>query len=41
VESTVGKGTTFTISLPIKISKSDFTQVQMFTEIEMKQAISV
>jgi signal transduction histidine kinase len=38
VESTVGKGTTFTINLPIKLSKSEFMQVQMFTGIEMKQA---
>ncbi len=36
VESAVGKGTTFTIYLPIKLSKSEFTQVQMFTGIEMK-----
>ncbi len=28
VESTVGKGTTFTIDLPIKLSKSEFTQNQ-------------
>jgi len=38
VESAVGKGTTFTISLPVKQSKSEFTQVQMFTGIEKKQA---
>ena len=38
VESTVGKGTTFTINLPIKLSKSEFTQIQMFTGVEMKQA---
>ncbi|MGZ5471308.1 MAG: ATP-binding protein [Nitrososphaeraceae archaeon] len=37
VESTVGKGTTFTINLPIKLSKSEFTQIQMFTGDEMKQ----
>ena len=41
VESTVGKGTTFTISLPIKLSKSEFTQIQMFTGVEMKQATFV
>jgi signal transduction histidine kinase len=35
VESEVGKGTTFTINLPIKRSKSEFTQVQMFTETEI------
>jgi PAS domain S-box-containing protein len=38
VESTVGKGTTFTINLPIKLSKSEFTQIQMFTGVEIKQA---
>jgi PAS domain S-box-containing protein len=38
VESAVGKGTTFTINLPIKLSKSEFTQIQMFTGVEMKQA---
>jgi PAS domain S-box-containing protein len=37
VESAVGKGTTFTINLPIKLSKSEFTQVQMFTGIEMNE----
>jgi PAS domain S-box-containing protein len=41
VESAVGKGTTFTISLPIKLSKSEFTQIQMFTGIEMKQSTFV
>ena len=41
VERAVGKGTTFIINLPIKLSKSDFTQVQMFTGIEMKQATFV
>ena len=33
VDSECGKGTTFTINLPIKISKNDFKQVQMFTQI--------
>jgi PAS domain S-box-containing protein len=37
VESKIWKGTTFTINLPIKPSKSEFTQIQMFTGIEMKQ----
>ena len=41
VESTVGKGTTIIVNLPIKLSKSEFTQVQMFTGIEMKQAAFV
>jgi len=40
-ESAVGKGTTFTIRLPIKLSKSEFTQIQMFTGIEMKQSTFV
>ena len=38
VESSVGKGTTFTINLPIKLSKSEFPQVQMFTEVELNQS---
>ncbi len=38
VESAVGKETTFTINLPIKLSKSEFTQFQMFAGIEMKQS---
>ncbi len=41
IESAVGKGTTFTIYLPNKLSKSEFTQVQMFTGIEMKQSTFV
>jgi PAS domain S-box-containing protein len=41
VESTVGKGTTFTITLPIKLSNSEFTQIQMFTGIETKQTTIV
>jgi PAS domain S-box-containing protein len=41
VESTVGKGTTFTISLPIRLSKSEFTQIQMFTGIELNQTASI
>jgi PAS domain S-box-containing protein len=41
VESAVGKGTTFTINLPIKLLKSEFTQVQMFTGIEMNQSTFV
>jgi two-component system NtrC family sensor kinase len=38
VESTVGKGTTFTINLPIKLSKSEFTKVQLFTGIKIQPA---
>jgi two-component system NtrC family sensor kinase len=37
VESAVNKGTTITISLPTKLSRSEFPQVQMFKGIEMKQ----
>jgi len=40
-ESAVGKGTTFTINLPIKLSNSEFTQIQMFTGIETKQTTIV
>jgi PAS domain S-box-containing protein len=38
VESAVDKGTTITISLPIKLSSSEFPQVQMFKSIEMKRS---
>jgi signal transduction histidine kinase len=38
VESTVGIGTIITINLPIKLSRSEFTQVQMFNGIEMKRS---
>jgi PAS domain S-box-containing protein len=41
VESAVGKGTTFTINLPIRLSRNEFPQVQMFTGIEMKQSAFV
>ena len=41
VDSIVGKGTTFTINLPIKLSKSEFAQIQMFTGVEMKRATFV
>ena len=41
VESTVGRGTTFTINLPIKLSKSEYSEAQMFTGIEMKRATFV
>ena len=41
VETTIGKGTTFTINLPVKISKGEFMQIQMFTGIEIKQPTSV
>ena len=41
VESTVGKGATFIINLPIKLSKSEFAQIQMFTGVEMKRATFV
>ena len=41
VESAVGKGTTITINLPLKLSRSEFPQVQMFTGIEMKQSAFV
>jgi chemotaxis protein histidine kinase CheA len=34
VESAVGKGATFTVTLPIKISKSDFAHVEMFAELK-------
>ena len=36
VESEVGKGTVFTVNLPIELSKHEFAPVQLFTEIEMK-----
>jgi signal transduction histidine kinase len=36
-ESTVGKGATFTIYLPIMLSKSDFQQFQIITGIELNQ----
>ena len=38
VESKVTKGTTFTINLPIKLLKSEFGEIQMFTGIETKQS---
>ena len=38
VESAFEKGTTITINLPIKLSRSEFPQVQMFTRIEMKRS---
>jgi PAS domain S-box-containing protein len=41
VESTIGKGTTFTINLPIHLSKSELTKIQMFTGVEIKQATFV
>ncbi|HTY74263.1 MAG TPA: ATP-binding protein [Candidatus Nanoarchaeia archaeon] len=37
VESAVGKGATFTISLPIGLLKNEFAQVQMSTGIELNQ----
>ena len=37
VESADGKGTTFTISLPIKLSKNEFPHIHMFTGIEEDQ----
>ena len=37
VESAVGKGTTFTINLPIKLSKNEFPRIHMFTGIEEDQ----
>lgn len=37
VESTVGKGATFTINLPIMLSKSDFQQLQIITGIGLNQ----
>jgi PAS domain S-box-containing protein len=36
-ESSAVKGTTFTISLPIKLSKNEFPQIQAFTGIEVDQ----
>ncbi len=41
VDSIVGKGTTFTINLPIKLSRSEFAQIQMFTGVEVKPATFV
>ncbi len=41
VESAVGKGTTFTIKLPIELSKSEFTQVRIVTGIELNQSTFV
>jgi signal transduction histidine kinase len=38
IESAVEKGTTITITLPIKLARNDFPQVQMFNRIEMKQS---
>ncbi len=37
-ENSAGKGTTFTINLPIKLSKSQFPQVQMFTDVELNRS---
>jgi signal transduction histidine kinase len=34
VESTIGKGTTITIILPIKRSKAQNTQIQVFNNLE-------
>ena len=38
VESAVDKGTTITINLPIKLSRSEFPQVQLFKGIKIKQS---
>ena len=38
VKSAVGIGTTITINLPIKLSRSEFLQLQMFNGIEMKRS---